>query len=355
VKTIAISGVIGYDVLGKDIRAEIDGAGGEPIEIQVSSPGGLVSEGLEIYNLIKNYKGEKSTRLMGMAASMASYIVLAGDRVIAEDNAIYMVHNPYGVAIGDYKDMRKSAEVLDGFAALLAKAYARKSKKPLAEIREMMDEETFLFGQEIKDAGFVDEVVPAGEGAEDRAQAVSLAMLYMDGCRKTLEQIENTETREKAVALLGIHAQEKKPESPVVDGTTATAATAEKKQEGVMDIKTLEKEHPDVFAEAVAIGAKKERDRVAALDRWSEADAQNQRVLDLVAEAKASGKSEAEIMPALMAAMKAAPQKAGENPPEVTTAAQTTGAGLTDEEKLLVKAMGITEDAYLEQKKKEGK
>lgn len=355
-KTIAISGVIGYDVLGKDIRAQLDEAKGDDIEIQVSSPGGYVYEGLEIYNLIKNYQGKKTTRLMGLAASMASYIVLAGDRVIAEDNAIYMVHNPWGGAVGDYRDMKKSAEVLDGMAKLLARAYSRKSGKPMAAMREMMDANTFLYGDEILKAGFVDEITPAGEGPETKEEAAAIARMKMDECKEKVKA--ESDATEKIAALIGdvISADI----IPVVDRTTP-AITAEIKKEGVMDKKTLEKEHPEVFAEVVEIGAKKERDRIAALTKWQDADAENSRVQAIVKEAVASGKTEADVMPQLLVALKDAPKKDGENPPEVGTKTAQTATGtapadaLGADEELLIKSMGISREAYLEQKKKEGK
>lgn len=354
-KTIAISGVIGWDVLGKDIRAQLDDAKGEDIEVQVSSPGGYVFEGLEIYNLIKNYQGKKTTRLMGLAASMASYIVLAGDKIIAEDNATYMVHNPLGGAVGDYRDMRKSAEVLDGLAKLLARAYSRKTGKNISGIREMMDAETFLYGDEILKAGFVDEIEPAGEGPETKEEAAAMARLRMTECREKVKA-ENAAT-EKIAALIGDVSMDI---IPVVDRTTP-AITAEIKKEGVMDKKTLEKEHPEVFAEVVEIGAKKERDRVAALVKWQDADAENPRVQAIVKDAIASGKNEAEVMPQLLVALKDAPKKDGDNPPEVKTkTAQTaTGAAPADtldaDEELLIKSMDIKRDDYLAQKKKEGK
>ena len=67
-KIIPISGIIGADVTTKDIRAQLDAARGEPVEIQIASPGGIIMDGLEAFNLIRGYRGQKTTRLMGMAA-----------------------------------------------------------------------------------------------------------------------------------------------------------------------------------------------------------------------------------------------------------------------------------------------
>ncbi len=201
-KTIAISGVIGWDVTAKDIRSELDKAKGEDIEVQVSSPGGLVTDGLEIFNLIKNYEGNKSSRLMGLAASMASYIVLAGDKVIAEDNAIYMIHNAMGIAWGDKNTMQKMSDILAGFSRIFAKAYARKSGKSIKEIEELMDDETFYFGQEILDEGFVDEIVPAPEDAEkDKAAVFSMAMAQIEQCEN---HVRKTETMDRIFEIAAV-------------------------------------------------------------------------------------------------------------------------------------------------------
>ncbi len=128
-KTISISGVIGWDIIPDDIRAALDAAAGEDVDIQISSPGGFVTEGLEIYNLIRNYRGNKQTHLMGIAASMASYIVMAGDRVIAEDNAIFMVHNVWASAMGDKHVLRKAADIIESLSDLIGRAYTAKSGK----------------------------------------------------------------------------------------------------------------------------------------------------------------------------------------------------------------------------------
>ena len=117
-KIIPISGIIGWDISAKEIRAALDTAGGEEIEVQIASPGGFIYDGLEIFNLIRNYKGAKSTRLMGMAASMASYIAMAGDRVIAEDNSIFMIHNAWGGAVGDVLSWRRRGGLGGGFTSL---------------------------------------------------------------------------------------------------------------------------------------------------------------------------------------------------------------------------------------------
>ena len=134
-EVIVISGAIGWEVLADDIRKQLDAAGGEDVRVEVNSPGGFVSEGLEIYNLLKNYSGHVETRIVGFAASMASIIVLAGDDITAESTAIYMIHNVGTIAWGDHHLLRKSADVIEGMTNLLAKTYIDQTGKTRLEIK----------------------------------------------------------------------------------------------------------------------------------------------------------------------------------------------------------------------------
>jgi ATP-dependent Clp endopeptidase proteolytic subunit ClpP len=170
-KVVSISGTIGWDVSPNDVRTAINEAGGESLDVQISSPGGFVLEGLEIYNLIHNYPGEKTTHLMGAAASMASYIALAGDKVRAEANTVYMIHNALGGAYGNAADLRKAADIYEGFSNLIAAAYVAKTGKSMDEIKALMDAESWFFGPEAKEAGFVDEII--GETTQDKTAAIA--------------------------------------------------------------------------------------------------------------------------------------------------------------------------------------
>ena len=204
-KVINISGVIGWDVTATFIRRALRDAGSEDVTIEIASPGGFVYDGLEIFNIIKNHKGNVTTHLMGLAASMASYIALAGNKVTAEKNAIFMIHNVWGVEIGDHNDMRKRADDIEGMSKLLAAAYVAKTGKTTEEIRAMMDVDTFLFGEEIKIAGFVDEVIGDAEGK--KADEIIKAKASIQGCKKAMDELEKElgmgkEDLQKAVALI---------------------------------------------------------------------------------------------------------------------------------------------------------
>lgn len=319
VKTIAISGIIGWEVLAEDIREKLTEAAGDDIDIEVSSPGGLVSEGLEIYNLIKNYQGNKTTHLMGLAASMASYIVLAGDKITAEDNAVYMIHNARGIALGDQNELRKTANIIEGMSSTFAKAYSKKSGKPIAEIKQMMNEETYLFGNEILDAGFVDEIIPAGDGPETKEEAVALADYAMSVCEEKLKEAKDD--AEKAVAMISQFTMESKPALP---DTNKTAAKAEESKEAKgMTLEELKKENPSVYAEAVEEGRNAERERRNALKGIAAGDAENESLSAVIEEAIVNGiaVNDVALQTKVNVAIRDGKKLDGENPPVVATEA----------------------------------
>jgi ATP-dependent protease ClpP protease subunit len=103
-KKIVISGIIGdFGLESIDIRNLLDEADGEDIFVEINSPGGIVKDGLEIYHMLQNYSGNVHSHIVGMAASMASIIPLASDKITAEESTVWMIHNPIGVLLGaDY-------------------------------------------------------------------------------------------------------------------------------------------------------------------------------------------------------------------------------------------------------------
>lgn len=203
-KIIAISGEIGWDVWPDQIREQIEAAAGDDIEFQISSPGGYIYDGLEIFNMIKRYAGNTVVRIVGMAASMASYIALAGDRVIAESNAIYMIHNARAYSGGDQNAHRKLADILEGLSNLLGQEYIKQTGKDKKAIAKLMDVESYYYGNEILEAGFVDEMVEPDEmDAAARDDLVLDAMVQVEAMDKKLrEKPEGIETNDKIAAIL---------------------------------------------------------------------------------------------------------------------------------------------------------
>lgn len=274
-KKIRISGEIGWTVSASEITSQLDEAAGEDLDIEIASPGGSVFSGLEIYNAIRAYKANHPNAqimiiISGLAASMASYIaaVDAADIVAAYDNAVGMYHNPWNYAVGDYREMQKNMEFLKGLAGLLGTAYARRSGKSAADITSMMDAETWLFGEELKTAGFVDEIIESEEAEEtDKAAAIAAAKLRFGEMltrAKTHREDPDRVAAMMRTVLAETSSAAKNPSTapnPAVGGTKPTPDNGAKRGK-VMDLKQLQTEHPDIYAEAVAAGVKQEKERV---------------------------------------------------------------------------------------------
>lgn len=201
-KIIPISGFIGIDVLPKEIRTQLNDSEGD-VEIQISSPGGFIAEGLEIYNLFKEYKNKVFVRMMGFTASIAAYISTIGDEVIVEDNAIFMIHNANGGAMGDHRDLRKKADSLEAVTQLIANAYVKRTSKSNQEILEMMNQETYLYGEQIIDKGFGDKLIRSKDDT-DYDDLMASAKLQYENCLKSIKENYEKEDQNKINHILNL-------------------------------------------------------------------------------------------------------------------------------------------------------
>jgi len=131
------------------------------ISLFIHSPGGDVFDGIAIYNLLKKHPANLTVHIDGLAASMASVIAMAGDKVVMPENAMLMIHKPWGISGGNAKEMRDYADLLDKVEAVLIPAYASKTGKSADELAQMLEGETWLNGRECVEQGFADELEPA--------------------------------------------------------------------------------------------------------------------------------------------------------------------------------------------------
>jgi ATP-dependent Clp protease, protease subunit len=175
--TISIFDVIGEDFwtgggfTAKRAAAALRAIGQRPVTVEINSPGGDMFEGLAIYNILREHQAEVTVKVMGLAASAASVIAMAGDRVTMGLGSFLMIHNAWGVVVGNRNDMRSAAEVFDQFDGAMADIYAARTGRKTDEIAAMMDAETWLNAREAKARGFADDLMddPAPEGASARA------------------------------------------------------------------------------------------------------------------------------------------------------------------------------------------
>lgn len=125
------------------------------INVRINSPGGDVFDGLAIYNRLKQHKAKKIVHIDGLAASIASIIALAGDEVIIGEGALYMVHLPWTMGMGNRMDLDNTINSLMNVEEQMLGIYSKKSKLSRSEIRSLLEKETWMDADEALDAGFV--------------------------------------------------------------------------------------------------------------------------------------------------------------------------------------------------------
>ena len=282
-KIVKIDGVIGWETDITDIRDQLNAAKGDDVVVEIASPGGLISEGLKIYNELKNYSGNVDTHLTGAVASMATYIAMVGKKRTAENNAIFMIHNGSMLAIGDHRTMFKAGNHLNSLTNMIAKEYSAKTDFPLSEIRTLMDDETFYYGDEIKAAGFVHEMIGDDE-PEDRSEAIAIAQLIIDECN---EKVNDPAVFKKDIEALATM-MSKVPDN--IKDNKSDLSDNNKQEVNKMTLEELKEKHPELYNKIIALGVKEgtaagvtiERGRVKTLTemRAKFPKAHSQKVID---------------------------------------------------------------------------
>lgn len=163
---ILISDVIGGTLYGMDvgvtaaqIQRQLQAAGDEDVLIRINSPGGSVFEAAAIFNMLKDRGVDIS--IDGVAASAATVIAMAGRKVRMAENAMFMIHNPWGMVMGESVEMRKTADVLDKVKETIIDTYHSRSNLGKKALAKAMDEEGWFTAKAALEAGFIDEIAEA--------------------------------------------------------------------------------------------------------------------------------------------------------------------------------------------------
>ncbi|PZU77747.1 MAG: peptidase [Sphingomonas sp.] len=175
---ITMFDVIGEDwwtgggVTAKKVAAQLRAIGDRPAEVQINSGGGDMFEGLAIYNVLREHPQPITMKVMGMAASAASVIAMAGDTVEIGAASFLMIHNCWVIAAGNRHDMAEVSDFLAPFDQAMADVYAARSGQAAADCAKWMDAETWLSGSLAIERGFADALLPADQvRIDDKAKA----------------------------------------------------------------------------------------------------------------------------------------------------------------------------------------
>ncbi|WP_183027661.1 head maturation protease, ClpP-related [Variovorax sp. UMC13] len=171
--TISVLDPIGYDpwsgegVTAKRISAALRSIGKNPVTVHVNSPGGDMFEGLAIYNILREHPAKVTVKVLGLAASSASIIAMAGDEIQIGRAAFLMVHNCWVMAVGNRHDLRDVAKTLEPFDAAMAGIYSARAGIDDKAAAKLMDAETWIGGAQAVDDGFADLLLAADAIGED--------------------------------------------------------------------------------------------------------------------------------------------------------------------------------------------
>lgn len=151
----------GGGVTAKRVAQQLRAIGDRPVEVQINSPGGDMFEGIAIFNVLREHPQDVTIKVMGMAASAASIIAMAGDRIEIGAASFVMIHNCWVMAIGNRHDMRETAEWLEPFDQAMVDLYAARTGQTAEAVAKWMDAETFMSGSQAIERGFADALLPA--------------------------------------------------------------------------------------------------------------------------------------------------------------------------------------------------
>ena len=150
-----------FGINAQDFIEELKAFKNSAINLHINCIGGDVFDGMAIYNILKKRTAETTVYIEGIAASMGSVIALAADNVVMAENSLFMIHNAWGGAMGEAKEMKKTANLLEKISGEIADIYVKKTNLPYSRVQEMMDEETWLNAAEALELGFVDSISDA--------------------------------------------------------------------------------------------------------------------------------------------------------------------------------------------------
>lgn len=174
--TISILDVIGSDFFGEGvtvrrISAALRAIGDQDVTVDLNSPGGDFFEGVAIYNALRAHPHKVTVRVLGIAASAASVIAMAGDDIQIGKAGFLMTHNAWVVAMGNRHDLAEAAATMEPFDDAMATVYSDRAGVSKAKAAEWMDNETWFNGEQAVAAGLADGYLPADAVAEDKTKA----------------------------------------------------------------------------------------------------------------------------------------------------------------------------------------
>lgn len=252
------------DVDSRKFTSELKAIDSDQITVRINSGGGSVFTAQAILSSLRRHKAKVTVYVDGLAASAASVIAMAGDKVIMPANAMMMIHNPLTWAGGEAADFRKMADTLDQVRMSIVAAYREKTGLEDEAIIELMDAETWMTADDAVEWGFADEV----ESAVRIAASANHGNIIVNGQQVDVKRYKNA----SAIVQLITGAGDQDHPAPQLSNNTGVSAgeITEEQEKKPMNLEQLKAEHPDLYSAVLADGEKagveKERARIQAIE-----------------------------------------------------------------------------------------
>lgn len=191
-------------ITSKKVRDQLSKVTKDTIHVHINSGGGDVFESIAIYNLIKNHKAEIIIYVDGLAASGASIICMAGDKIVMPSNSMIMIHKAWTWATGNADELRKVASDMDKIDSAVTESYVSRFIGTKEELTQLLSDETWLTAQECKELGFCNEILNIEEEKEQEPAKNSILDKYKN---KVITPVVNEETK----------VEEPKDEDPIIE------------------------------------------------------------------------------------------------------------------------------------------
>ena len=228
----------GDTISAKEVTEYLADLDVENINVYINSNGGVVDTAIAINNALRRHKAKVTVNIDGIAASAATLITCAGDTVKMPKNALFMIHNPLTIAMGDSEEMRKQADVLEKYKNSIMETYLQKVNIDKEKLSELMDNESWLSAEEALKYGFIDEIIENADIQVVENKVISNNMVFNMAEFKNFNVDKNIKNNGKG---------------------------SEK-----MTIEEIKNQYPDIYAEIInegkEIGIKEERTRIQEIE-----------------------------------------------------------------------------------------
>ena len=273
----------GDEVTPRSFAEDLENLGGKDVTVRINSGGGDVFAAHAIHNQLVAYKGRVTVVIDGLAASAATIIAVAGDRIIMPANALFMIHNP-AIGLSDYygaEELLKAAEALNTIKGSIVAAYRKRCKASAEELAAMMDAETWMGAAECLEKGFVDEIQGSVSPVLNGSSLVVNSVNF---------NIKNFKNQDALKACIQNQTEVKSMNNKLEAFLNGLGLKLVDENQPTVPVQNVASQLPAVDAEQIAKNAvEAERQRVAALEALDSGD--NPAVTAIIAEAKKNGKT----------------------------------------------------------------